>query len=175
MSANCYNRCMRWERWRTIGIIIGWTVFVPSFLVLISIWNSNIERLGNNIENNFQFYGYKKYHLYFKLFFALANFWGVVSWIYGVTFYKPVCMMAALIWYAFVEVSIAYSIYSGANKFKFESEVALVPILIIPYILCIFSYAFIRKATDHTRRNDTTIAMANLQYVTVQRIEDPNS
>lgn len=73
-------------------------------------------------------------------------------------------MLIALIWYAFIWICFAYSMYAGENKFTVNSPMVLVPILAMAYILAIFSYIYMRKSNTHSRPNDT-YTLANVNYV----------
>lgn len=84
-------------------------------------------------------------------------------------------MLVALIWYGFLGICFTYSVYTGENKLTLKSPTVYAPLLVLPYILGIFSYEFIKKSTDHIRRNGTSIPMSNLTFVTVQRMDGNQS
>ncbi|XP_055312548.1 uncharacterized protein LOC129574490 isoform X2 [Sitodiplosis mosellana] len=143
-----YTRCIGWEKWRLIGIIVGWATFVASYIALLSILNSKFWLAENDFEDHFHYERPSKYEFIVKISFGLTNFWAIVCFLYGVTFYRPVCMLVGL---------ICPTVYA--------------PLLVFPYCLCIFSYEFIKKSTDHIRRNGASIPMSNLTFVTVQRMD----
>lgn len=82
-------------------------------------------------------------------------------------------MLIALIWFAFIWICFAYSMYAGANKFSMDSPMLLVPFLAVAYILAIFSYLHIRRLREQ-QPNDT-YALTNLQYVTVHNGQNHES
>ncbi|XP_055312545.1 uncharacterized protein LOC129574490 isoform X1 [Sitodiplosis mosellana] len=166
-----YTRCIGWEKWRLIGIIVGWATFVASYIALLSILNSKFWLAENDFEDHFHYERPSKYEFIVKISFGLTNFWAIVCFLYGVTFYRPVCMLVGLIWYFFLGVCFTYSVYTGDNKLTLKSPTVYAPLLVFPYCLCIFSYEFIKKSTDHIRRNGASIPMSNLTFVTVQRMD----
>lgn len=65
-----YSRCIGWEKWRVVGIVIGWMTFIASYVVLLSILNFKFRLPENDFEDHFHYQPPSKYEFILKISFA---------------------------------------------------------------------------------------------------------
>lgn len=65
-----YTRCIGWDKWRLIGIIIGWLVFVASYLVLLSILKPKFWLNEHDFDDQFNYQRPSKYEFILKISFG---------------------------------------------------------------------------------------------------------
>ncbi|XP_055308199.1 uncharacterized protein LOC129572280 [Sitodiplosis mosellana] len=128
--------CKNWTiGWRGVGLIIGWLIFMPIFPLFFDAFMNIFD------ESRLNFIGA------IIIISQIAN----ITWIYGLSEYKPRCCLFSLIWFAFL-----FGLNGSLNRtLRSNDQIYMSLVCLLLYILAVCSYDSISNHASRIRANQS--------------------